>query len=510
MAKKEIIKAKTITKASIGTGALLGIGGGQAVAAALNPITVGLLGSNPIGWLIGGGIAGAALLGSVSTVASKKGYSDGTDNTYRQFQSDEQEKEYLALAAKISQKDSAIALELLEKLPSEYQEFKLNAVDGLEKATMSSQEVIQMCCEVLGEDPNNYLQKNDFSLDDIAIVLKVSLLMILADGVIEDEEIAFTDNFIKEYFNLTQEEYDLIFDVVLNKELEEKMLSMTFEEIQVTLVSFFLSYNNPRLKRELLDILDDIANADGDLDANESKLWLIWYSLLKTEDRHPLYEPYLQELTQIQDLDYFTFKTDPEAFKKKVPNALNAYAKNIAFEHVLCLRDNTVFGKADEGFIVTPYAIITDDEEERVIVLSDIFDYEIDDDNLIVYSEPNEDGKLPYLASFFIGEYADDFIDFIDAISKINQEVFEDEQQTQTEETLSDVKEWHLALNNQQLGLHSLAEIDEKFANKELDSKDLLVWKDGMESWSNAENVESIAQIIEKYKVATPPPLPKV
>ena len=73
---------------------------------------------------------------------------------------------------------------------------------------------------------------------------------------------------------------------------------------------------------------------------------------------------------------------------------------------------------------------------------------------------------------------------------------------------LSDVKEWHLAQNNQQLGLYSLAEIDEKLANKELDSKDLLVWKDGMENWANANDVELIAQIIEKYKVATPPPLP--
>lgn len=549
MAKKEVVQRKTLEKGAALGGAVVGSGASLAVGTALAGANAGVLGSvlgtlgfaatvsNPVGWLVGGAALGAAALYGGAKTVGNKGYSDGDYNAHLSFNSDKQEQEYMQLKAKISQKDNVIAFELLEKLPSELEDFKMHAFDGLEKGSMSSQEVIQVCCEMLGEDPNNYLQKNDFSLDDIARVLKISILMVLADGVVEDEEIESVENLIKTYFNLTQEEFDLIFDVVLNEELMEKMGAMSFEEIQTSLVSFFPSYDNSRLKWELLDILDDIAEADGEVDGNESKLWLIWYSLLKTENRLARYNPYFEQLLQTQDISYFTSQNNPKAFSKKVPNALNAYAKNIAYEHVLCLHDFTLFGKADEGFVVTPYAIISDNDDNKVIVLSDIYDYEVDDDDILsIYGEPDDD-ELPYVASLYIGSDSDDFIDFIDAISKINQEVYdEDDEETQefydavTEEnkeiiqetysetpqeetntisqTLSDTKEWHLAQNNQQLGLHSLAEIDEKFANKELDSKDLLVWKEGMESWSSAEDVEQIAQIIEKYKVATPPPLP--
>jgi len=232
------------------------------------------------------------------------------------------------------------------------------------------------------------------------------------------------------------------------------------------------------------------------------------------------YEP-LIKLTKSQQSDlYSSSGHDIEKYENKVRSALDSYAKGIDIDDVVSLYDDTVFGKADEGFIVTPTAIITDMAgDERVIVLGNIFNI-INVENTISFFDI--ENEMIATLSYTYTEITD-FIVFLEEITEINNLNQKEEIEEKIEEVdsdnlelthqekivnLSDIKEWHLAHKGTQFGLHSLKNIDMKFNQKQLEEDGLLAWKDGMSEWKLAIDIIEINEIIEKYRVTTPPPLP--
>ncbi len=298
--------------------------------------------------------------------------------------------------------------------------------------------------------------------------------------------------------------------------------------MQISLLMIFTLLKNDELKAIILNILVEVANADEEIDDYEAHFFSIYDGLYDSSLRLEYYQEELERITRVQSNELYSSKgSNLEKYNKKMKNALNSYAKDIGKDMIISLYDATMFGKGDEGFIVTPLAIVTDQaEHNRVIPLGNIYDIEIEDYQINFFSKPDDNGEIENFANM-ICTTADlnDFIAFLLAIAEINKAYEESMNMTEDEEIetviaeleaiesqeralLSDIKEWHLAHNNNQLGLHSLQDIDKNIAHKELVADGLLVWKDGMSEWIPAIEIEEINSIIESYKVATPPPLP--
>lgn len=516
MKSNELIKRSTMDKIA----ALAGAGGGVAAASALGTTvgSAGLLGTigsafgltiaaaTPVGWLVGGAALGAAALYGGSKLVGVKGVSDGDAKAHRQFNSDIEKSLYMQLTAKLSQKDIAIAKKLLTEIPSEYDEWRKDALDGLDKGTMAATDVVNMCCKILNRDVSTYLKENDFSINDIERTIKIAILMALADGNMTDNELYLIKNHVNDFFDLSslldETEIELIFSQALGTDEQQKQLkTMSFAEIQTLLVVFFLVIENDRLKEMLLDFLADIAQADDEIDENEDILYMVYMGLLSAEMQLEYYLPHLEALMKTKsDILYSPNTSDDKTYQKKLKNALNSYAKGIPADSTILLYDATIFGKADNGFILTPLAIITDQSDElRVIPLGLIHGVDIGKDDQILFYTDGEDNSLVLMATLdCVSEDMADFLSFLEAISTINN----------SSTSLDSNQEWHLAQNGNQLGVHSLQDIDNKIASSELTDENLLVWKDGMPEWLPATEIEEINSIIEKYKVATPPPLP--
>lgn len=78
---------------------------------------------------------------------------------------------------------------------------------------------------------------------------------------------------------------------------------------------------------------------------------------------------YLSSSSRIMSVD--------EAGEAKVANAIRTYAKNVKAEDVVGLIDNTLFGSAKEGCIITKDALYSDDFKGRSIEWNKIASYEI-------------------------------------------------------------------------------------------------------------------------------------
>jgi hypothetical protein len=516
MANKELAKRSTMDKLAAvvgaGAGAVAGAGtlaGGGLLGSIGGVFGLTIVAATPVGWLLGGAALGAAALYGGSKMVGGKGYSDGDTNASKQFNSDNEKKLYMQLTTKLSQKDSIVAKELLSKLSDEYKDFAKYMNDGLTKGSASATEIITMCCELLNEDVNTYLDGDDFSPDDIELTIKIATLMALADGEYSEEEATVIYAKVVEFFELDkildESEIDLIFSQAQGSEEQQLQLAnMTYEEIQSIFVVFFLVINNDRLKDMLLDFLAAIAEADGEISDKEEHLYGIFLGLLNAEKELDNYFIHLEKLTKTKsDMLYSHQGRDCEGYSKKAKNALSAYAKGIPTSSIISLYDSTVFGKADNGFIVTPLAIITDQAEAvRVIPFGSIFQVDLSEDgSLIFYGEADENNNMYPIAELdCMSEEISPFLTFLENIVDINNSSTESIEE-EIDNILDDKSEWHLAQDGNQLGIHSLQEIDEKMENKELLENNLLVWKDGMTEWLPATEIEEINSIIEQGTV---------
>jgi len=439
MDKNELAKRSTMDKLAALAGAGAGAAGVSAVATTVGSTSLlGTVGSafgltiaaaTPVGWLIGGAAFGAAALYGGSKLVGAKGVSDGDTNAHRQFNSDVDKQRYMRIATKLSEKDSVVAKKLLKKLSNDYNEWIDSAIDGLKKGTMFATDIIKMCCEVLGEDEKDYLNENDFSLTDIELTIKISFLMALADGEFTLEEHKVIRQHIIDFFELSpildESEINLIFSQAESSEEEKQQLySLSFEEIQTLFVTFFLMIDNDRLKLMLTDFLMKIAEVDDEISVNELELYNIFIGLQYAELYIEEYLVHLEKLTRVKsDFLYSNLGNNSKTYAKKVTNALNTYANGIPINSVITLYDATIFGKADEGFIVTPYAIITNKANcIRVIPLASVYAIDSSKNNkIILYREPDKkEDKYSIIEMLCASNKINEFVIFLENIININ------------------------------------------------------------------------------------------
>lgn len=381
MAKKESISRGKLEGGAAAVGATLGVGGASAIGTVVG--SSGLLGTigsafgltiaaaTPVGWLLGGAAVGATLLYGGAKLVGAKGYADGDYNAFSQFSSDDNKKKYMHIQAKLSQSEIVNAEKLLGELPDEYSDFRIEMLSAMKEGSASAIEVIEICCEVLNKNVDTYLDKTQVSLNEIFLVLKMGFLMSLVDGEASEEELEFAINKPIEMFNLNdildKSEIKFIRASVFENEDElERIRSLSLEEIHILMASFFMIIQNEHIKQKILVYLSDIAKVDNTLTKSELNFLELYEALMMTESRLDAYVTVVNqaiESTSNTDLSLFSVFTEhntkKDKFVKKRGNALNAYAKGLPPELCRLVYDDTVFGKADEGFLVTPYGIAT-------------------------------------------------------------------------------------------------------------------------------------------------------
>lgn len=410
----ESIRRTTLEKISAFAGIGAGIAGASAIGTAVG--SVGVLGSigsavgltvaitTPIGWLVGGAALGATVLYGGSKAIGAKGFSDGDNKAHRIFNSDIEKKLYARLTTKLSYKDTIVAKRLLCKISDEFSEWRDSALDGLDKGTMPATDIITMCCELLEEDVSKHLDGNNFSSTKIEQTIRFAVLMALSDGDVTNDELQVIRDHIVKFFALSplldDTEIDLIFSQANgSEEQQEQLKKMSFEDIQVTFVAFFLLIQDDRLKKMMLDFLAEIACADGEISNNEVILYTQFKGLLNAEKNLDSYLEHLENFLKAQnDLLLSRNGNGSEVCEKKIKNALASYAKGIPPERVMCLYDSTLFGKADKGFIVTPLSIITNNcKNMRVIPLGSIYHMAFEDKDrrcLLLYGKSDNDDMV--------------------------------------------------------------------------------------------------------------------
>lgn len=373
----ELIKSETLKKFS----SLIGLGAGAAGASAISTAIGGisafgftLAAATPIGWILGGAALGGVAFYGVSNLISKKGYSEGDISAQKVFSSDVEKQMYFEINKKISEKLNFIAKNLLSKLPvnEQFIDFRNNAIDGLDKGTMNPCEIIQICCECLNEDYEQYTVDSQMMIDNIESFIKISTLLSLADKDYYLEEKKLIRDRITTFFNLkdilTEVEIDLIFKMAIgNVEDIKAILDLDCYKKINLLHTFILMESNDKLLVILLDFLQELANVDGKRSREEEIIILSFETMLfsKLKLLNGNYSKLLIGLKQADEL-YYRIENDKndknDKFTKKIKNIIKsekAYGYCLSEQHILAIDDHTIFGSADDGFVFTPLGIFT-------------------------------------------------------------------------------------------------------------------------------------------------------
>ena len=193
--------------------------------------------------------------------------------------------------------------------------------------------------------------------------------------------------------------------------------------MQISLLMMFTLLKNDELKAIILDLLAEVADADGEIDDFEAHFYYMYDGLYKSSSRLEHYQEELEKLTEVQSDELYSSKgSNIKKYDKKMKNALNSYAKSIGKDMIISLYDETVFGKGDEGFIVTPLALVTDQAEyNRVIPFGNIYDIEVEDYKINFFSKVDENGEVENFANMICTTSdLSNFIAFLYEIANIN------------------------------------------------------------------------------------------
>lgn len=190
--------------------------------------------------------------------------------------------------------------------------------------------------------------------------------------------------------------------------------------------------------------------------------------------------------SNLQNGDKLFFK--PNIPPKKLANAIKAYAPHVKEEDVYILADDTVFGKADNGMLITNTEIITKEQFENAKKnpLREVQNFKfggilggtfiLNGDKIISFTQLSRDdkNKLSKCLNFYLDEK-----------QKIDQDAFIKQKELEAEKA-----ELHKIQLQQQLGSISLGEI--------ISSKDKLL----IQSFIEANNLIPLTKI--KTEIHTP------
>jgi hypothetical protein len=218
------------------------------------------------------------------------------------------------------------------------------------------------------------LATSNISLVDVekSIRLAIYIAMVEGDHIIKKFELV--ESVIVEYFTLdkllSDSEVDNIFELVVGtKEQEKELLDLTLKDIQTYYLSFVLSIKDENLKSMLIDLLDSISTVESEASTDELIIYNTYVELLNSEVSYDAYQPILTKIDEYRsNYIYARHSEHNKGFSKKLKKALSTYALGLVEDDVIALYDSTIFGGADEGFLITKLGIITTQDEDFSVI----------------------------------------------------------------------------------------------------------------------------------------------
>lgn len=239
------------------------------------------------------------------------------------------------------------------------------------------------------------------SLGVIEASIRVAVYMAMVESNDTLEKFEMIESAIVNYFKLdellTDKEIDSVFELVIGDEQKEKdLLSLTIKEIQSLYLVFIISIDDDDLRDMLYKLINEISMINGESSVKESLVKLTYNDLLNSEYNYDTYKPILKKIDEYRSNSIYSRQAKHTcAFNKKLKKALATYGYGLVDDDVIALYDSTIFGGADEGFLITKYGILTtQDELVSVIPFATIYNVTYDD-NAMKFFYPVEKDEAP-------------------------------------------------------------------------------------------------------------------
>lgn len=392
MKKKELLKSKHLETVATTAGVGLGFGAASAIGTAVG--SAGLLGtigsvfgytvaaSTPVGWLIGGAIAGGVALKYGAKLIGAKGKSDGICNIMEHRLIEQKQQKMQRISAKLSQADIKKAINLWEKISQESlteSDVSTQIIDGLKSGVGTPNEAIELACEILGYDINQFLNEKQLTIEELNIIVALAVVMMTADNDCKQEEFDTIIDVISDHYMIEKSDADYILSVTIENYLSmHESAKVNINPKIIFIVAAECFYLNTHLQKQILNILEKVALADGIFDKEEKAL-LDFAERCFTMAQHT--DNYDMTLASLPKNEPNLFLSSDAKFEKKLASAIESYGVGLNPKEVIAIYDNTTFGKADKGFILNKLGLISDQ--------GDILFY-----NEIERAKPVQDGMI--------------------------------------------------------------------------------------------------------------------
>ncbi len=243
------------------------------------------------------------------------------------------------------------------------------------------------------------------SLGVIEASIRVAVYMAVVEGNDTLKKFEMIENTIVKYFKLDQllddNEVDYIFELVVGSEKEKGLLTMTIKEIQSFYLVFISSVEDTDLRDMLYELIEKISMLNGEDSTNEVLVKMTYSDLLNSEYNYDIYKPILKKIDEYRSNNIYSRHAKHTCgFNKKLKKALATYGYGLIEDDVIALYDYTIFGGADEGFLITRLGILTtQDEIFSVIPFASIYAVTYDKEAMKFFYKVDEGEEPIELAS---------------------------------------------------------------------------------------------------------------
>jgi len=279
------------------------------------------------------------------------------------------------------------------------------------------------------------LQKEkSVKLEDIQKAIKVAAYMAVIQSNGTTQKFQLIESKFVKYYELDKlfkdKDVDYIFELALDSDdFINEIDQLTLKDIQSYYLAFVLNVKDADLKSMLIDLLNELSTINAEANDDELIAQYTYSHLLKSELNFNAYEDVLKKIDEYRS-NYIYARNSKlsQGFNKKLKKALATYAYGLVADDVIALYDSTIFGGADEGFLITKLGIITtQDEYLSVIPFASIYTVTYDKEAMRFFykiendEDPVQVGCLPRIDNLRI------LSSILAQIAEINRELDKEE-----------------------------------------------------------------------------------
>ena len=245
------------------------------------------------------------------------------------------------------------------------------------------------------------LKERNISLEETTNAIQVAIYMALVNGQDIVDKFQMIESYFVEYLKLEEifndKEIDDIFLVATGEtnEKEDEFVTQTIKEIQTHYLVFVANCKNLELKYALIDLLEQLESYNGEASIDEILLSNLYIELFNSETYSEHYADIVEKIdTYRSNYIYARGAEHTTGWRKKFNKALKTYAHGLKEDDIIALYDSTIFGGADEGFVITKWGILTtQDEDFSVIPFAMMYEVTYDNDAMSFFFKADENAQ---------------------------------------------------------------------------------------------------------------------